>query len=179
MFMYLLTFGYLLFSVLNLIYSNYTVLDNSQTIKTLYFAFWNASFHTYSIPQALGTIPFILLHVQVHYWACWPSPALLTDRYSTSPLSHSLAYLRSPCKHLLLLSPITWAITDLFRTLFGDKPITPQTPTHLLAVPPQSGLLFYSARTGAWGWCRQTARDGVRMGAWGWHRQTMQECAWE
>ena len=35
----LLIFRYLLFSVPNLIYSNYTVQGNSQTIKTLYLAF--------------------------------------------------------------------------------------------------------------------------------------------
>ena len=35
----LLTFRYLLFSVPNLIYSNYTVLGNSRTIETLYLAF--------------------------------------------------------------------------------------------------------------------------------------------
>ena len=105
----------------------------------------NASFHTYLISRASGTLPFVSPHVQVHYRAHRPPPALPTDRYSTSPLSRGPAYLRTPCKHLLLLSPFARAITDLFRTLFGDEPIAPQTPTHLLAVPPQSGLLFYSA----------------------------------
>ena len=108
----------------------------------------NASFRTYSIPRALGTFPFVSLHVRVHYRARRPPPALPTDRYSTGPLSRGPAYLRTPCNHLLLLSPFARAITDLFRTLFGDEPIAPQTPTHLLAVPPQSGLLFYIVAIG-------------------------------
>ena len=88
----------------------------------------NASFHTYLIPRASGTFLFVLLHIQVHYRARRPPPALLTNWCSTGPLSHSPAYLRPPCKHLLLLSPFPRAITDLFRTLFGDEPIAPQTP---------------------------------------------------
>ena len=73
----LLTFRYLLFSIPNLIYNNYTVLGNSWTIKSLYFTFWmhlSAPVQS-SKPQVLSPLfyrmsksPTGLINHLLHFW---------------------------------------------------------------------------------------------------------------
>ena len=101
----LLTFGYLLFSVLNLIYSNYTVLGNSQTIKNLYFTLWMhlstpiwfhepqvqfpSSYHT---SESITGLINHLLHSRptgtwpVHFPTVQPTFSHLVNTFSSSPL---------------------------------------------------------------------------------------------
>ena len=135
--LYLLTVRYLFIRVLNFIYHNYTVLGNSQTIKSLYFAFGMHLLGTYSnlpLSQTFHLLSTRLSPLWGSLTTFTPSPPLhyTPDRLVFDRPTFLWSGLPSDSQfYLLLIIPFTRVFTNLIGSSLGTSLLCPQTPTHI------------------------------------------------